>query len=145
MEVIKRSLDELNIIEQIEKKISLSSNVTMKRKYLERLKKRDYSVFFAVDEGEEVGYAVSYGNEGKFYIWTIAVLEKYREKGVAKDLLQRSIDAGRDMGYSKVFLKTKNTYKNMMFLALKFGFKLSDKINTKEDDDPEVIWMEKTV
>ncbi|MBM3200300.1 GNAT family N-acetyltransferase, partial [Candidatus Woesearchaeota archaeon] len=93
MEVIKRSLDELNIIEQIEKKISLSSNVTMKRKYLERLKKRDYSVFFAVDEGEEVGYAVSYGNEGKFYIWTIAVLEKYREKGVAKDLLQRSIDA----------------------------------------------------
>lgn len=144
MEVVRKTLDQLNIIENIEKQVSEFKTPYTKNKYLSRLKNRKYSIFFAIEKNKEVGYAVSYGKADKFYIWTIAVLEEYREKGVAKELLEKSMQAGKELGYNKVYLKTRNTFQNMIFLALKFGFKIVN-LTKKENEDENVIWMEKTI
>lgn len=144
MEIVRKTLDQLNIIENIEKQVSEFKTPYTKKKYLSRLKNRKYSIFFAIEKSKEIGYAVSYGKADKFYIWTIAVLEEYRDKGVAKELLEKSIDAGKELGYNKVYLKTRNTFQNMIFLALKFGFKIVN-LTKKENEDENVIWMEKTI
>lgn len=144
MEVVKKTLDDLKVVEDIEKKISEFKIPYTKKQYLNRLRDRKYSIFFAIDEGKTVGYAVSYGKGDKFYIWTVAVLKDYRGKGVAKELLENSIEAGKEFGYRKVFLKTRNTFKNMIFLALKFGFKITN-VTKKEDTNQNRIWMEKTI
>ncbi|MDP2907589.1 MAG: GNAT family N-acetyltransferase [Nanoarchaeota archaeon] len=144
MEVVRKTLDQLNIIENIEKQVSEFKTPYSKKKYLTRLKNRKYSIFFAIENKKEIGYAVSYGKADKFYIWTIAVLEEYREKGVAKELLEKSMEAGKELGYNKVYLKTRNTFQNMIFLALKFGFKIVN-LTKKENEDENVIWMEKTI
>jgi ribosomal-protein-alanine N-acetyltransferase len=144
MEIVRKTLDQLNIIENIEKQVSEFKTPYTKNKYLSRLKNRKYSIFFAIEKNKEIGYAVSYGKSDKFYIWTIAVLEEYRDKGVAKELLENSIAAGKELGYNKVYLKTRNTFQNMIFLALKFGFKIVN-LTKKENEDENVIWMEKTI
>lgn len=144
MEVVRKTLDQLNIIENIEKQVSEFKTPYTKKKYLSRLKNRKYSIFFAIEKNKEVGYAVSYGKADKFYIWTIAVIEEYRDKGIAKELLEKSITAGKELGYNKVYLKTRNTFQNMIFLALKFGFKIVN-LTKKENEDENVIWMEKTI
>lgn len=144
MEIIKKTLDELHIVENLEKQITEFTMPHTKQKYLNMLKKRKYSLLFAIENKKEAGYAVSYGKGDKFYIWTIAVLQEYRNKGVAKQLLQRSMEEGKKLGYSKIYLKTKNTFKNMIFLALKFGFKISN-VAKKEDPDQTMVWMERTI
>lgn len=144
MEIVRKTLDDLKVVENIEKRISEFRIPYTKKQYLDRLRNRKYSIFFALDEDRTVGYAVSYGKGDKFYIWTIAVLKDYRGKGVAKELLENSIEAGKEFGYRKVFLKTRNTFKNMIFLALKFGFKITN-ITKKEDVNQNRIWMEKTI
>ena len=144
MEIVRKTLEDLNIVEEIEKKVSEFKITYNKKQYLNRLRNRKYSIFFAIDGNKTVGYAVSYGKGEKFYIWTIAVLNDYRGKGVAKELLKKSIDAGKEFGYRKVYLKTRNTFKNMIFLALKFGFKITN-ITKKADINQNRIWMEKTI
>lgn len=144
MEIVRKTLDQLNLVENIEKQVSEFKKPYTKSKYLSRLKNRKYSIFFAIENNKEIGYAVSYGKGDKFYIWTIAVMEEYREKGVAKELLEKSMEAGKELGYNKVYLKTRNTFKNMIFLALKFGFKIVN-LTKKENEDENVIWMEKTI
>ncbi len=143
MEIVRKTLDQLNIIENIERQISEFKMPHTKKQYMTRLKNRKYSIFFAIENNKEVGYAVSYSRGNKFYIWTIAVVQEYRDKGVAKELLQKSIDAGKELGYNKVYLKTRNTFKNMIFLALKFGFRITNV--TKKENEEDVIWMEKTI
>jgi len=145
MEVVRKTLDQLHLVENIEKQVSEFKKPRNKTEYLNRLRNRKYSIFFAIENNKEIGYAVSYGKADKFYIWTIAVMEEYREKGVAKELLEKSIQAGKELGYSKVYLKTRNTFQNMIFLALKFGFKIVNVTKNKENEDENVIWMEKTI
>lgn len=144
MEIVKKTLDDLKVIEEIEKRISEFKIPYNKTQYLNRLRNRKYSIFFAREDDKTVGYAVSYGKGDKFYIWTIAVLKEYRNRGISKELLQKSIEAGKGFGYRKVYLKTRNTFKNMIFLALKFGFKITD-VTKKEDVNENRIWMEKEI
>lgn len=144
MEIVKKTLDDLRVVEEIEKKISEFRMPYTKKQYLNRLKNRKYSIFFAVEDGKTVGYAVSYGKGDKFYIWTIAILSEYRNRGLSKELLQKSIEAGKEFGYRKVYLKTRNTFQNMIFLALKFGFKITN-VTKKEDVNQNRIWMEKEI
>ena len=144
MEIIRKTLEDLNIVEDIEKKVSEFKIAYNKKQYLNRLRNRKYSIFFAIYDNKTVGYAVSYGKGEKFYIWTIAVLKDYRGKGVAKELLNKSIGAGKEFGYRKVYLKTRNTFKNMISLALKFGFKITN-VTKKADVNQNRIWMEKTI
>lgn len=144
MEVVRKTLDELKIVEDVEKKISEFKIPYNRKQYLSRLRGRKYSIFFAIENKQPVGYAVSYGKGDKFYIWTIAVLKNYRGKGVAKELLKKSMDAGKDLGYRRVYLKTRNCFQSMIFLALKFGFKIT-KVTKKEDVNQNRIWMEKII
>lgn len=144
MEIVRKTLDDLRVVEDVEQKISEFRIAYNRKQYLNRLRNRKYSIFFAIDKDKPVGYAVSYGKGDKFYIWTIAVLEEYRGKGVAKELLKKSIDAGKEFEYRRVYLKTRNTFKNMIFLALKFGFKITH-LTKKEDINQNRIWMEKII
>ncbi|MBL7100807.1 MAG: GNAT family N-acetyltransferase [Nanoarchaeota archaeon] len=145
MEVVRKTLKDLKEIEEIEKKISEFKIAYNKEQYLSRLRdKKHYSIFFAVEDKKTVGYAVSYGLDDKFYIWTLAVLKEYRRKGTAEKLLQESIGAGKKFRYKKAYLKTRNIYKNMMLLALKSGFKIV-RVTKKADVDQNRIWMEKGI
>lgn len=144
MEIVRQTLDDLKVVENIEKKISEFRTAYNRKQYLSRLRNRKYSIFFAIENKKTIGYAVSYGRRDKFYIWTIAVLSNYRGKGVAKQLLQKSIEAGKGLGYRKVYLKTRNEFQTMLFLALRMGFKITN-ITKKEDVNQNRIWMEKTI
>jgi len=142
MEIVRKTLEDLKVVEDIEKKVSEFKISYNKKQYLNRLRGRKYSIFFAIEDSQTAGYAVSYGKGDKFYIWTIAVLKNYRGKGVAKELLEKSIEAGKKLGYRKVYLKTRNEFKTMLFLALKLGFKITN-VTKKEDVNQNRIWMEK--
>lgn len=144
MKIERKTLKDLKTMEETEKKISEFKIAYNKKQYLNRLRNRKYSIFFAIEDNKVVGYAVSYDKGDKFYVWTIAVLKEYRNRGIAKELLQKSIETGKEFGYRKVYLKTRNIFKNMIFLALKSGFKIVN-VTKKEDVEQNRIWMEKAI
>ncbi len=83
----------------------------------------DDSISIAKDDGITAGYAIGYPREldGKdaYYIWLLAVLPKYRGKGIGKKLINHNIK-----NHERIWFRTYSNFKEMISLAEKLGFSL---------------------
>ncbi|TLS36589.1 GNAT family N-acetyltransferase [Pseudalkalibacillus caeni] len=101
-------------------------------------KKENASIFLAIDESV-IAYKIGYERKsGHYYSWLGGVSPAYREKGIASTLMKKQHDWCLQTGYQSIQTKTKNKWKGMLILNLKYGF---DIIGTYTDEkgEPKII------
>lgn len=95
--------------------------------------KRRALLNLALDSEQVVGFKLGYErSEEVFYSWLGGVLPQARGHGVAWELMRRQHEQCGAAGYQEVLTETKNIYRSMLILNLKFGF---DLIGTWTDHD----------
>jgi len=102
----------------------LSSQVTSIEKYVEKLK-NNAIIFEAWDNDELIGLIAAYfkNYETKIgFITSVIVSKKYQKQGVAKILLEKTIDFAKEKGFEKIHLEVHRENKNAIGLYKTFGF-----------------------
>lgn len=91
------------------------------------------------EEGKVVGYKIGYElNSDIFYSWLGGVDEHHRSQGIASKLMEEQHLYIKDKGYKIVQTKTKNKWRNMLILNIKYGFDVVG-IDTDKPSDPKII------
>lgn len=96
-------------------------------------------ILVALDDDHVVGYKIGYQDRNtRFYSWLGGVCAKYRGKGIASELMLRQHEWCRSQGYTAVRTQTKNKWRSMLILNLRYGF---DVIGTYTDEqgEPKII------
>jgi len=105
--------------------------------------KDDLVIILSYDVKTLVGFKLGYRyNENTFYSWVGGVLPEYRQKGIAKKLMQLQHDCALKKGYEKVRTKSMNRFKPMMCLNLKSGFDIV-KVYTNDSQQTKIIFEKK--
>ncbi|WKA54991.1 GNAT family N-acetyltransferase [Planococcus shixiaomingii] len=104
--------------------------------------KPELLIFLALFDSEVVGYKMGYAlDKETFYSWLGGVAPHYRTRGIASQLMEKQHHYLKQQGYKLVRTKTKNQWRSMLILNIKFGF---DVMGTYLDDVGEVkIVLEK--
>jgi len=71
--------------------------------------------------GFKIGYRIA---PTTFYSWIGGVDEKFRQNGIAAELMKRQHDWCARNGFEKVRTKTQNRFKAMLILNIKNGFEI---------------------
>ncbi|OZC03359.1 GNAT family N-acetyltransferase [Rubricoccus marinus] len=92
-----------------------------------RLDRTDLTFLVAYHEQTPIGFKVGYGeSEPTFYSAKGAILEPYRRRGVARQLLARLMDEARAMDYRRFAYDTfPNKHPGMTVMGLAEGFKVT--------------------
>ncbi|GIN72642.1 hypothetical protein J14TS2_31170 [Bacillus sp. J14TS2] len=91
------------------------------------------------EEGKVVGYKIGYElNSDIFYSWLGGVDEQRRSQGIASKLMKEQHLYIKDKGYKIVQTKTKNKWRNMLILNIKYGFDVVG-IDAAKPSDPKII------
>ncbi|HSG90023.1 MAG TPA: GNAT family N-acetyltransferase [Pseudomonadales bacterium] len=88
--------------------------------YERRLTSPGALILIALADGEAIGFKAGYDRyrDGSWYSWMGGVVEPYRGRGIAQQLLLRQEQWVRDAGYGVLYVKTRNRHKRMIaFLA----------------------------
>jgi predicted GNAT superfamily acetyltransferase len=96
-------------------------------------------VLAAFDGDKVVGFKIGYEEEPQhFYSWIGGVDPAYRKKGVGSTLMKMQHELLKERGYKIVTTKTKNKWRDMLILNLRYGF---DIIGTYTDEkgEPKII------
>lgn len=99
----------------------------------------------ALDGEELAGYKIGYAlNREQLYSWLGGVDAKYRNLGIASELMEKQHAYAKDQGYQTVQTHTKNKWRNMLLLNIKNGF---DIIGTYTDGEgePKIILEKKLI
>jgi ribosomal protein S18 acetylase RimI-like enzyme len=106
--------------------------------------RKKFHLAIAYIEAEPVGFKIGYERDQKeFYSWLGGVLPEYRGLGIASDLMAAQHEWCRKQDYLKIATKTKNRFKAMLLLNIKYGFEI---IGTDPaDSDGMKILMEKKI
>jgi len=102
----------------------LNSQVKSIEKYVEKMK-NNAVIFEAWNDYELIGLVAAYFNnyETKIgFITSVIVSKKYQKQGIAKILLEKTIDFAKEHGFEKIQLEVHNENKNAIELYKKFGF-----------------------
>lgn len=83
----------------------------------------DGGAIFLLSEGEYVGYGQVIIEENNPYIVNIGILDKFRNQGYGKKLLQYLLSIAKEKGYSKAYLKVNLQNKIALKLYESLGFK----------------------
>lgn len=112
--------------------------------FKERIQTKEYLVIIlCYDAKIPIGFKLGYRyNEDTFYSWVGGVLPEYRQKGIAKKLMQLQHDCASKKGYEKVRTKSMNRFKPMMCLNLKSGFDIV-KVYTNDSQQTKIIFEKK--
>jgi ribosomal protein S18 acetylase RimI-like enzyme len=93
----------------------------------------------AWDENKVIGYKIGYSMDfEKYYSWLGGVDPVYRNLGIASKLLEEQHRYLKKAGYKAVQTKTKNKWRSMLILNLKYGFDIIGTY-TDEDGEPKII------
>lgn len=92
--------------------------------FLKREDSIDYDfISLAKDKGVTIGYAIGYprqlDEQDAYYIWLLAVLPKYKRKGIGRRLI-----AHNTKNHERIWLRIYPDSKEMISLAEKLGFSL---------------------
>ncbi len=75
-------------------------------------------------DGQPAGFKLGYEREGDFYSWLGGVLPAYRRRGVAASLADYQESWAKKAGYRRIWMKTRNSFPNMLIMAVKRGFQV---------------------
>ncbi len=140
MSLVFGSEKDLESIVKINKKVFNSS------KNPELIKKKlllyNNPVIIIAEKNQKVrGYGIGYERKNKYYLWMLAVLPEYREKGVASGIIEKMMNYAKSKNYDYLTVKTRNKYKNMLRLLIKKGFRITGYKSREWDENP-AIWLE---
>lgn len=102
----------------------LNSQVESVEKYAEKLK-NNAVIFEAWDNDELIGLVAAYFNNYETktgFITSVIVSKKYQKQGIAKNLLEKTIDFAKKNGFEKIHLEVHKENRKAIGLYKKFGF-----------------------
>lgn len=96
------------------------------QKFYDRLRTmpKIYGLLAWDERGEPVAYKIGYqkGETSTFYSWIGGVLPAFRNRGLARRLMDLQHEHCRVAGFEKIETKTMNRWRAMLILNLKNGF-----------------------
>lgn len=108
-------------IQRLDELIFDTRNAEGIRRELE--KKAVFLILLAMDGDNVVGYKIGYEDRTcRFYSWLGGVYPEYRRRGVASELMRLQHRWCRSEGYQVIRTHTKNKWRDMLILDLRFGF-----------------------
>lgn len=115
--------------------------------YTNRLLGLESLILVAECEGHLVGFKIGYDRfmDGDvFYSWMGGVIHDFRERGVAKLLLDKMEVWCKLKGYKRLKFKTYNKHRSMLKFGVSRGFNI---VGFEERDDPEEsrVYFEKVL
>lgn len=88
-----------------------------------RLRDKKYQIVIAEDEGQALGFMISYSLESsKFNLWLIGVIPEHRKKGVGTFLMNEFTQQAVKTFHDKLVVKTLNRHKSMIKLLVDLGY-----------------------
>jgi ribosomal protein S18 acetylase RimI-like enzyme len=135
---------------EIEKR-AFSPNERLTKSFLDKLANSPEAIF--IQDKQKHGYLLgrpleaewrkqfrkkdeNYGKCNTIYLRSIAVLPKYQDKGIGKQMFKQFITAARKEGFERISLHTAN--KKLKWLALKLNFK-QDRIDKLDGRKKEYL------
>lgn len=108
---------------------------------------QSHSRFYLVEalvDGDLVGFKLGYQTHPKeFYSWLGGIRPDMRGLGVAADLMTAQHEWCKSQGYQRIHTKTRNKFRDMLILNIRFGFQV---VGTERSGDGDLaILLEKTL
>ncbi|MFS0688405.1 GNAT family N-acetyltransferase [Sporosarcina sp. 179-K 8C2 HS] len=93
----------------------------------------DVLFIVAMEDNQVVGYKIGYSlSADRYYSWYGGVHGAYRGRGVASRLMQLQHRLVKESGYETIETKTRNKWREMLILNIKYGFDITE---TFTDDE----------
>ena len=112
--------DVMLVLEQIPE----FKNTPSTEKILDRISHKPHLVLTAYTQEQVIGFKIGYERNGDLYSWLGAIIPKYRRQGIAASLSAYQEDWARNNGYTRIWMKTRNEFPEMLILAIKRDFKV---------------------
>ena len=95
--------------------------------------KKDLCLVIAMDGASLVGFKIGYGKgREKFYSWMGGVVEKYRRKGIAQELMNQQHQWCKSNNFKVIETQTINQWKEMLIFNIRNGFEISGVRDSKD-------------
>lgn len=88
----------------------------------DRLKGKDYWIYFYQLAGERLGFIIWYPENQKSYCWLLAVDEGFHRKGIGKKLLAFYESESKKQGFKQLSVKADSTRKPIIKLLKKLKY-----------------------
>ena len=99
----------------------------------------NHIILAAYSDDENVGYLIGYDKDNSFYCWVAAVDENYRRMGILTRMMKIFENYAKQLGYSKVTLKTLNNKREMLSYLVKNNWNFTDIIKNENVILNEII------
>ncbi|MBC85629.1 MAG: GNAT family N-acetyltransferase [Bdellovibrionaceae bacterium] len=107
--------------------------------------KHNPSIFIAFENEIPVGYKVGFERSSRiYYSWIGGVTPKFRDLGIASELMKLQHNFAAQQGYKVVCTQTDNSFQPMIILNLKSGFEIKGTIQSTGDSHVTIV-MEKSL
>lgn len=87
-----------------------------------RLKHVPHLILIAISGQQVIGFKIGYERDQNFYSWLGAIHPDHRRQGVAESLADTQEVWAKKRGYTKIWMKTRNRFPQMLMMALNRGF-----------------------
>jgi GNAT superfamily N-acetyltransferase len=102
--------------------------------------RKDLLALFAFSQDICCGFKIGFQHSPEiFYSWVGGVVATHRRLGIATKLMKIQHAMVKDMGYKFVRTSTKNRYRDMLLLNIKFGFDVTGLQKKLREKDLSII------
>jgi predicted GNAT superfamily acetyltransferase len=102
--------------------------------------RKDILALFAYSQDVCCGYKIGFQQSPEiFYSWIGGVLATHRRRGIAALLMQTQHTMVKAMGYKYVRTSTRNEFREMLLLNIKFGFDVTGVQKKLKDKDISIV------
>src|SRR3989339_59621 len=109
------------------------------QKIEERQARRDFTLLFALQGKEKVGFIAGYGDSGRMHIWLFGGLGALRGAGIGRMLLEKFHSVSAAKGYKIVNTITFNKYPRKIILSVRNGYRIVDVKYAPEKGDSMIV------
>lgn len=134
--IVKDRLEDVMLIlEQIPE----FENPPSTEEILDRISHKPHLILTAYSQDQVIGFKIGYERNGDLYSWLGAILPKYRRQGVAASLSAYQEEWARNYGYTRIWMKTRNQFPEMLILAINRDFKVIGFESRKEISQHRIV------
>ena len=113
-------------------------------KIVDRSKKPNFTLLFAIAGKTKTGFIAGYEENGKMHIWLFGVKKDARKQGIGTKLLKEFESIAAKKGQKFVNTITFNKYREKIILSLKNGYRIIECKHVPEKMDNAII-LEKEI